>query len=316
MTTTESVSFESAGATCRGDLYRPGREDPPVVVMAHGFGAERSFRLPAFAERFVDRGLAVLLFDYRGFGDSDGDHQRIDPSRHVADWLAAVDAARDLPGVDGDRLGCWGTSFSGGHVVETAARRDVDAVVSQVPFADGLATVLHLARNSGSGLAYPLVASAHGLWDVARGVRRRAPHTVPIVGSPDEFAMLNTPGADEGYRSIVPEDSNWENACPARVSLEVPRYRPVSSADDVDCPAFVAIASEDRIVPPSAAERLARRLDHVEVLRLDCGHFDPYLGETFERVVDRQASFLERHLRRGETATTGARDGATGDIER
>lgn len=296
MTPTESVSFESAGATCRGDLHRPETEDPPVVVMAHGFGAERSFRLPAFAERIVDRGLAVLAFDYRGFGDSDGDHQRIDPSWHVEDWLAAVDIARDLPGVDGDRLGLWGTSFSGGHVVKTAARRDVEAVVSQVPFADGPATVLHLARNSGSGLAYPLVASGHGLRDVARGLLRRSPHTVPIVGPPDEFAMLNTPDAEAGYRSITPEETTWRNACPARVSLEVPLYRPISSADAVDCPVFVAIATEDDIVPASAAERLARRLDHVEVLRLDCGHFDPYDGATFERVVDREAAFLERHL--------------------
>jgi alpha-beta hydrolase superfamily lysophospholipase len=40
--------------------------------MAHGFGAERAFQLPADADRFVDRGVAALLFDYRGFGDSEG----------------------------------------------------------------------------------------------------------------------------------------------------------------------------------------------------------------------------------------------------
>lgn len=187
------VSFESDDATCRGDLYLPEEPSPPVVVMAHGFGAERSFRLPAFPEWFADRGLAVLLFDYRGFGDSDGGDQLVDPFRHVDDWLAAVDAARDHPDVDVDRLCLWGTSFSGGHVLETAARRDVDAVVSQVPFVDGLRTVRHLARHSGSGLAYPLVATSHGLRDAARGLLRRPPHTVPVVGPPDEFAMLNTP---------------------------------------------------------------------------------------------------------------------------
>lgn len=301
MASVQPFSFESDGDTCDGELHLPDADDrsdaddPPVVVMAHGFGAERSFRLPAYAERFVDHGLAVVLFDYRGFGDSEGLHQLVDPFAHRADWLAAVEAVRDLDAVDGDRMGLWGTSFSGGHVVETAARRDVDAVSAQVPFVDGPATLRHLARHSGP--RYPLTATNHGLRDGLRGLFRRSPHTVPIVGPPDEFAMLNTPGAEEGYLSIVPEDSDWENACPARVALQVPRYRPISRADDVDCPVFLGIATEDTIVPPSAAEKLGRRLDHVETLRLECGHFDPYDGPEFDRMSDAQARFFERNLR-------------------
>jgi pimeloyl-ACP methyl ester carboxylesterase len=250
--------------------------------------------LPAYADRFRESGVAALLFDYRGFGDSEGTHQLIDPFRHRADWLAAVDFARDLEAVDGDRVALWGSSFSGGHVVETAARRDVEVVCSQVPFVDGVATLVHLARNS--GVEYPLEATKHGLVDAVRGLFRRGPHTVPIVGPPEEFAMLNTPGAEAGYRDIVPADSDWENACPARVALQVPRYRPVSRASEVDAPLFVTVAREDRIVPPSAAERLARRLDHAEVLRVDCGHFGVYDGAPFERAVQEQAAFLERHL--------------------
>ncbi len=290
------VEFDSDGDTIDAELRLPDDATaPPVVVMAHGFGAERDFRLPAYADRFIERGIAALLFDYRGFGDSEGPHQLVDPFRHRADWLAAVDHVRAVEAVDGDRVALWGSSFSGGHVVETAARRDVDAVLAQVPFVDGLRTLLHLARNS--GLDYPLVATRHGLVDGARGLVRRSPHTVPIVGPPDEFAMLNTPGAEDGYLEIVPEDSDWENACPAHVALQVPRYRPISSADAVDAPVFLTVATGDRIVPPAAAERLARRLDHVEVLRLDCGHFGPYTGAAFERAVDEQAGFLARHLR-------------------
>jgi fermentation-respiration switch protein FrsA (DUF1100 family) len=83
--------------------------------MAHGFGAERTWRLPAFAERFAEHGLATLFFDYRSFGDSDGEPRNlVSPRRHVADWAAAVDHARSLSGVDGDRLALWGTSFWGG----------------------------------------------------------------------------------------------------------------------------------------------------------------------------------------------------------
>jgi pimeloyl-ACP methyl ester carboxylesterase len=71
------------------------------------------------------------------------------------------------------------------------------------------------------------------------------------------------------------------------VALRVPLYRPISRAGEVDAPPFLTVARGDRIVPPSAAERLARRLDHVDV----------YHGAPFERAVAEQAAFLARHLR-------------------
>lgn len=68
----EPVSFEREGARCAASLCRPTESphagDPPIVVMANGFGLPRSAGLPAFAERFAERGLAVLLFDYRSLG--------------------------------------------------------------------------------------------------------------------------------------------------------------------------------------------------------------------------------------------------------
>ena len=243
--------------------------------MAHGFGAERAFQLPADADRFVDRGVAALLFDYRGFGDSEGPHQRVDPFRHRADRLAAV---------DGDRIGLWGTSFGGGHVVETAARRDVDAVRSQAPFVDGIATLTHLARDS--GLDCPLTATntacgtpsgGCSVWTPtpsrSSGRRRRSRYSTRLAPRPDT--------------GTAPAESDWETSRPARVALRVPLYRPISRAGEVDAPPFLTVARGDRIVPPSAAERLARRLDHVDV----------YHGAPFERAVAEQAAFLARHLR-------------------
>ena len=110
--------FTSQGTRCGAWLFVPeevsGGARSPIVVMAHGFGGQREMRLPAFAEHFASRGLAVLVFDYRCFGASDGSPRNfIDPRRHLADWRAAVEHARGLPEVDGSRLGLWGTSFSG-----------------------------------------------------------------------------------------------------------------------------------------------------------------------------------------------------------
>ncbi|MDY7081885.1 MAG: alpha/beta hydrolase, partial [Halobacteria archaeon] len=81
----EDSDFTSGGTRCAGWLYYPDADDnPPVVIMAHGFGGERQYRLPAFAERFTEHGLAVFIFDYRYFGASHGEPRRvISPSLQV-----------------------------------------------------------------------------------------------------------------------------------------------------------------------------------------------------------------------------------------
>jgi pimeloyl-ACP methyl ester carboxylesterase len=293
--TRRDADFTSRGTRCAAWLYRS--EDvanPPVVVMAHGFGCERDWRLPAFAEHFADRGLATLVFDYRRFGASEGEPRNlITPKGHVRDWMAAIEHARSLDGVDGDRVALWGSSFSGGHTVTAAARAgNVDAVVAQVPFSDGIRTVLHLVRAG--GLDYLTSAVVAGSKDLFRKVTLRSPHYIPIAGEPDEFAALNRPGTLDGYESI--NDGEWDNRCAGRILLTVLAYRPIAAAGQVDCPTLVVEAEEDNIITGSTVDRLVNRLDDVERVRYSAGHFDVYTGGTFDAVVERETAFLERHL--------------------
>ncbi|WP_254767891.1 alpha/beta hydrolase [Salinilacihabitans rarus] len=292
------VRFRSDGETCRGDLFLPDdAADPPVVVLAHGFGGERTWRLPAYARRFAERGVAAFVFDYRTFGDSGGRPRNlVSPRRQLADWRAAVAHVRGRDDVDGDRLALWGTSLSGGHVITTAARDgDVAAVVAQVPFGDGLATVAGALRRGGASYAREAVAGA--LRDLPRALLGRDPHYVPIVDEGEGFGVLNAPDARAAIEALVPAGEEFRNEVPGRVAATVPFYRPVSEAGDVDCPTFVAEAARDRIVPPWTVRRLVARLDDVERLRLPGGHFDVYTPPAFDRLVDRQAAFLSRHLR-------------------
>ena len=291
-------TFESQGTSCAGWLYEPTAvEQPPVVVMAHGFGGERTWRLPAFAERFAEAGIATFLFDYRTFGDSEGEPQNlIDPFEQRADWHAAVDYVQSLPEVDGDSIALWGSSFSGGHVVEVAARRDdVAAVVAQVPFVDGARTVGKLVRAG--GFAYLENAVTAAIRDLGRIVLRREPYYVPLAGPPEEFAILNTPDAMDGIEALIPEGEEWDNRCPARIALTVLFYRPISRASDVEVPVFVVQAEDDTIIPDATTDRLVRELDDVERVRYPVGHFDVYRGDPFENIVSRQRDFLRRHLR-------------------
>lgn len=288
----EDVDFRSGGTRCACWLYG-SRDASGVVIMAHGFGGERRHRLPAFAERFVDRGLAVLVFDYRGFGDSDGEPRRvIDPSKQVEDWLAAVRRAESL---GFNSIALWGTSFSGGHVVATAAKSEVgiSAVVSQVPFADGRANTVDTLRREGAGYAAHALTSA--LRDTARRLTLRGPSYVPVVGETNDFAVINTPDAKEGYESVA-GDGPWDNRCAARVLFSVFRYRPVEYAPSVDAPTFVVSAGDDDVVPQRSVEALIDSLPNAETLHLPVGHFDVYTGETFHRVAEAEADFLEENL--------------------
>lgn len=287
--------FVSQGMNCAGRLYLPAdlSRKPPVVVMAHGFGTEKEFRLPAFAERFVrELDCAVFLFDYRNFGGSAGTPRNlVNPWRHVQDLRAALSHIRELPEVDGSRIALWGSSFGGGHVLVAAARDpEVRAVVSQVPFVDGLASLSMLTPLN------MLKATGHGLLDGLKGLLGLKPHTVPIVSTPERFGAMNSPESFPGYMAIVPEGSTWRNAVPARIALIVSFYSPMRAARKVRCPVLLVAARGDSLVPVQAVRKTARRISDCEFEELDCNHFAPYFGEWFEKNIELQTEFLQQHL--------------------
>lgn len=293
----EEIGFESGGERCAGWWWHPDGDPPyPCVVLAPGFGGVREARLDAYGRRFCQAGLAALVFDYRHFGASEGSpRQLLDIGRQLADWEAAVSYVRRRADVDDRRVALWGTSFSGGHVLVVAARDPrVAAVVSQIPYVDGLSTTRALIRSTGVGMV--LRQATAGLLDVLRAVTGAPPYTVPLVAAPGSLAAMTTPDAEPGYLALVPPGSSWRNEVAARVFLRVPTYRPVTSASRVRCPLLVCVAEGDLVTPPRSARRAAARALRGELRSFPVGHFEIYLGEPFEEVVEAQSAFLCRHL--------------------
>lgn len=138
------VAFSSAGTTVRGHLYLPTGPGPhPVVVMAGGWCYVKELVQPAYARVFAGAGVAALVFDYRGFGASDGlPRQHVDPWAQIEDYRNAISFVETLPSLDPDRIGVWGISYSGGHVLILAATDPrVQCVVSNIPVVDGWRTM-------------------------------------------------------------------------------------------------------------------------------------------------------------------------------
>jgi pimeloyl-ACP methyl ester carboxylesterase len=137
----EDVEFLSEGTTVRGWLYRPdgATDDVPAVVLAGGWCYVRELVMPHYAERFAAEGIAALVFDYRNLGVSDGEpRQHLDPWAQIRDYQNAISFLEHADGIDPDRIGAWGISYSGGHVLVAAATDPrVKAIVSQIPVVDG-----------------------------------------------------------------------------------------------------------------------------------------------------------------------------------
>ena len=172
-------------------------------MMAPGFASTRDTGgLVAYAKGFAAAGLDVVLFDYRGFAASGGSpRQLVWASRQRQDYRAAIAAARQLPGIDPERIVLWGISNSGGHVVRVGAEdRRVAAVVSVTPAVDGVAVVAQLARNA--GVLHLFRLTVNGLRDALRGLTRRPPHLVPVMGEPGSRAIIAKHGAEQDYTPL------------------------------------------------------------------------------------------------------------------
>lgn len=290
----ELQSFESGGVRCDADFYTPVGSDPPwpAVVLANVFGAPRSWGLARFAKRFATAGLAACVFDYRHFGTSGGTPRRlVSPARQIEDWRAVLTHIRSMDVVDTERVAIWGTSFSGGHVI-AVARDDpaISAVVSMVPFVDGRAVMAHQTDHLRSFERIRTFTIA--LADRIGGSVGLGPFELPIVSEPHGGGLVDTPGAKNGFLSLVPAGDEVVNRMPARVILDLPFYRPGIQVSEVDVPVHVVIADEDRLLPIEPMERLVDRLPEAKVHRVEAAHFEIHKDPWFEEVIERQVAFL------------------------
>lgn len=286
----KNVSFIVEGLKCGGNLYLPaGIKKPPVVIMAHGFGAEMTFGLPLYAEKFAKNGVAVLTFDYRFFGISEGEPRHmVSTESQLRDWEASIDFVRGINEVDGNRICIWGCSLSGGHVIVTAARNSyVKAFISHVPFMDSIAFM------NKSGFGQIMKVNAAAMKDIFNSMLGRPQYNIAIVGRSDEFAILNTPECYDGYMSMVPENSNWINGFPARSVLKFSWYRPIKYIPELKCKGQVVFAEYDSLSDADMIEKAFADKPDIQSLKFNCGHFNLFEGEYFKKASEEEIRFLK-----------------------
>jgi pimeloyl-ACP methyl ester carboxylesterase len=289
------VTFFSAGVRCAAWLYRPANNggDVPCVVMAHGFGLTRRDNLSVYAEVLARAGVAVLAYDHRHLGDSEGQpRQRIRMYEQLGDRLAAIAFARTLDGIDPDRIIVWGFSVSTCSAIEAAMEDErVAAAILLCPLIDARWRTIRGMR----------VNPRNAAWVLRRAVTDA---TIPVTGESGGRAALTFPGEIDGFRSIAGPD--WRNEVSAGVALELAFYRPVVHARRVKCPVLIQAGRHDISVSARAVNRFARRAPRAVLKHYDVDHFGSFHSAQAAQIVADEVYWLRELESVGQSRRNGA----------
>ena len=292
----QDVHFSIKGTMLSAWLYMPERRmtDPmPCVVMSTGFGGTKDCLLERYALRFNQAGYAVLTFDYRHFGESEGEpRQLFNVSTQLEDLKTAVAYARSRSEIDSEKIFIWGTSAAGGYGLSIAAEdKQIAGIISQCPGIDHDADSKLFMEREGIGTFIKLLL--HAQRDKGRSRFGLSPHRIPIVGQPGTVAMLTAPGAYDGYSELLDESPTFRNEVCARLLLTPNKSDPNEAAKDVQCPVLFLFCEHDNLVSPNSHAKAAQALgDKVTVRSFPIGHFDIYEGDCFEQAVQEKLNFM------------------------
>ena len=264
----------SEGTRIAVEIYLPNSPPPaaghPAVLLCHGWSGIKS-QLAPYAEALISSGFAVMIFDYRGWGESDGRiiatrdapplleagervlkvqvlREVIDPVDQVADATNCLFALASEPDIDASRIGIWGTSFGGGHAVFLAGTNQlIKAVVAQV---------------GGFGLPERYHAHSH-----ARAVEKVRGVMDPPIPQGGLDGLLNLAGSPDVARMLF--------------------HSPLAAAANIRVPTLIIDVAEeelvDRLEHGYAASEIIRQNTLCEYRLLAGKHYDIYdrhLGES------------------------------------
>ena len=296
----QDIAFDAEGPTLRGWLYVPdGATGPaPAIVMSHGYSAVKELFLDAFAEVLCDAGFCALVYDNRNLGASDGEpRQEIDPWAQVHDYRHAITFARTLDEVDGERIGVWGSSYSGAHVLVVGAiDRRVKCVVAQVPLISGHENARRLVRAD-------LIKPTQDMFDADREARYRgeAPMMIPVVAPEGEPCALPTADSYQWFTTSGTERApTWVNSCTLRSVELFWEYEPGTYLQWISpTPLLMVVARGDHLtVSDLAIDAYERAREPKKLELLDGGHFDAYIAD-FERSSSAARDWFVQHLMAG-----------------
>ncbi|MBR45974.1 MAG: alpha/beta hydrolase [Rhodospirillaceae bacterium] len=290
----EAISFYSEGVKLEGDLFLPdgaSADDRRAgIVLCHGYTGVKDLYLPDNAEWLRQAGYAVLTFDYKGWGESEGARGRLAPFSRVADSHAALDFLAAQETVDEARLGLYGTSYGGATVIWAAAMdARVHCTVSVVGVGQGELWMRSVRRPDEW---FDLLERS------AEDRTKRALTGESEITDRDEILLQDRASAE--LSAVARRDNPAAiNTLPLEYVDETQRFHAEWVVDKIaPRPLLLITTDDDRLVPPEQSERLYARAGEPKklVTLKGYGHYDVYAEPAFSEVMTETAAWFACHL--------------------
>jgi uncharacterized protein len=299
------VMFKSGDSFAAGWLYLPedGGSGAPIpgVALAPGTGGVKELYHEPFARRFAEAGMGALLFDFRSFGASGGEpRQRLFPRDQIEDYRSALTWLSLQPEIDADRLGIWGASLSGGHVIHVAAYDPrVKAVVSMAGPMDLYSITRRVVGEDKFAVLEQLITRER-----IRNATEGGEVYAPNVASPDYqgFAFQTDQGSNEYFPVSTPDLApSWHNQLTMSSLEAILEYAPGKSIELIAPRALLMIlATEDvNTSPDLIRDAFARAGEPKQLLEVAGDHYSIYpwsKGTNVEQVTKAAAQWFGEHL--------------------
>lgn len=301
-------AFFSSGLRLDADLHLPddnGADAPyPVLIPSSGYQGLKVIHPERFARALTALGFAVVAFDFRGFGLSEGERGRLVPQEWAEDLRAAVDRAAADDDLDAGRIGLVGWGMGGGVVVSEAADDPrVRAVASVNCVSDGARSTRNMHDDvSWQSLLQRVVAD--------RG--HRSGNGRSEIASPWDIVRLDLDGRTDGY---VGEELYKAPGFGSGVTLEsadaLLRFSPQAVVHRLSPrPLLVVHGAENELHRPEEAQALYDSAREPKQLWLieGAGHTEWMFDEhpTFRSLVEKLADFFDKAFATAPAATASA----------
>ncbi len=283
----KAVSFyQDDGYRISGDLYTSGEKPTLGVIFCHGWGGTKNIVAPLLAGEIVTRtGAAALVFDYSGWGESEGPRGRLDPWREVRDISAAVSfLLTEYPELEG-RVGLYGFSFGGAISTYAASIDDrVGALVAIASFSNGNT----LMREQRPWWEYKQFTAKIATDRLQRSITGKSEEVDPdwiLRRDPDAMAFNEALRAEHPERNFMLDVATAELICSFDVTQVAPQL--------VGRPSLFIHCSEDLLNPPWHSLELARLSGGTAEIIEGLGHYDIYAGFGLDAVSTLAANHLQ-----------------------